>query len=287
MIMGQGWIDVRVQSSMDAGELTGLLDDPWIAGVWQEDGVIHFYWPHERWTSETREELTALVQRFGIDVGSMAVHSLPDKDWNAAWARSVKPLRIGQRIVIRPSWESVALKAGEVELILDPKQAFGTGHHATTQLLVEWLEAHIHGGERVLDVGTGSGILAMVALRLGAASARGIDHDPVAIECAQGYAVQNRFGTELTLDTSPLIALSPQQFDIVLANLDRRTLLDLNDRLVGCIRGDGTLAVSGLLIDDRTDLLDAFHHIGGALAWERERDGWLAMAFTFDQEEQA
>lgn len=287
MIMRQGWIDVRVRSSMDAGELVGLLNDPWMAGVWQEEGIIHFYWPHERWTTETRRELMVLVQRFGIDVGSMAVHSLPDEDWNAAWARSVKPLRIGERIVMRPSWESVVLKAGDVELILDPKQAFGTGHHATTQLLVEWLEAHIHGGEEVLDVGTGSGILAMVALRLGAASARGIDHDPVAIECAHGYAVQNGFGTELTFDTSSLTALSPQRFDIVLANLDRRTLLDLNDLLVGCIRGDGRLAVSGLLIDDRADLLDAFHHVGGVLAWEREREGWLAMAFTFDQEEPA
>ena len=268
---------------MDAGELAGLLNDPWMVGVWQEDEIIHFYWPHERWTSETRQELTALVQRVGADAGSIAVHSLPDEDWNAAWARSVRPLHIGQRIVVRPSWEPVALKAGDVELILDPKQAFGTGHHATTQLLLEWLEAHVHGGERVLDVGTGSGILAMVALRLGAASAWGIDHDPVAIECAHEYAVQNGFGPELMLDTSSLITLSPGQFDIVVANLDRRTLLDINDLLVACVYRHGMLAVSGLLIDDRRDLLDGFHRVGGALAWERERDGWLAMAFTFDQ----
>ena len=192
--MGQGWIDVQVQSSMDAGELAGLLNDPWMMGVWQEDGMIHLYWPHERWTSETRQDLTAVVQRFGVDAASIAVHSVPHEDWNAAWARSVKPLRVGQRIVIRPSWETAALKAGDVELVLDPKQAFGTGHHATTQLLLEWLEAHIHGGESVLDVGTGSGILAMVALRLGAASAWGIDHDPVAVECAHGYAIENGFG---------------------------------------------------------------------------------------------
>lgn len=280
--MGQGWIDVRVQSSMDVGELAGLLNDPWMVGVWQEEGMLHLYWPHERWTSEARQELTALVQRCGIDAGSIAVHSLPDEDWNAAWARSVEPLRVGQRIVIRPSWATVALDADDVELILDPKQAFGTGHHATTQLLLEWLEAHVHGGEHVLDVGTGSGILAMVALRLGAASAWGIDHDPVAIECAHGYAIENGFGTELTLDTSALT--STEQVDIVLANLDRRTLLDLSSALPRRVHRHGRLVLSGILIDDREDLLHAFRQDGGDLVWERERDGWLAMAFMFHQE---
>ena len=281
--MRQGWIDVQVQSSMDAGELTGLLNDPWMMGVWQEDGMIHLYWPHERWTAETRQDLTAVVQRFGIDAASIAVHSVPHEDWNAAWARSVKPLRVGQRIVIRPSWETVVLKSGDVELVLDPKQAFGTGHHATTQLLLEWLEAHIHGGESVLDVGTGSGILAMVALRLGAASAWGIDHDPVAVECAQGYAIENGFGTELIFDTSALTDLSSRQFDIVLANLDRRTLLDVDNALACCLDGHGRLVLSGILADDRTDLLEAFRQAGCDLVWERERDGWLAMAFACRQ----
>ena len=278
--MGQDWIDVRVRIDMDGGELAGLLNDPWMAGVWQEDGLIHLYWPQERWMPEMRQTLTAVVQRVGLDASSITVHSLPDEDWNAAWARSVRPLRVGQRIVIRPSWEAVALHAGDVELILDPKQAFGTGHHATTQLLLEWLEAHVYGGERVLDVGTGSGLLAMVALRFGAASAWGIDHDPVAIECARGYAIENGFGVELTLDTSSLIAISANQFDIVLANLDRRTLLDVHDALVRCLPRHGRLVLSGILVDDRADLLDAFGRGRRVLVWERERDGWLAMAFT-------
>ena len=281
--MGQGWIDVRVKVDMDAGELAGMVNDPWMAGVWQEDGTIHLYWPHERWTSEARQELRALVQRCGIDAGSIAVHSLPDEDWNAAWARSVEPLRVGQHIVIRPSWATVALHADDVALILDRKQAFGTGHHATTQLLLEWLEAHVQGGEHVLDVGTGSGILAMVALRLGAASAWGTDHDPVAIDCARGYAIENGFGTELTLGTSALIT-SAEQFDIVLANLDRRTLLDLSRALFHRLHRYGRLVLSGILIDDRAELLDAFRQIRGDLVWERERDGWLAMAFMFHQE---
>lgn len=278
------WIDVQVRSSMDAAEVAGMVNDPWMAGAWQEEGLIHLYWPQERWTSETLEDLTALVQRLGGDAASMAVHSLPDADWNGAWARSVKPIRVGSRIVIRPSWESVTLNAGDVELILDPKQAFGTGHHATTQLLLEWLDARIHGGERILDVGTGSGILAMAALKLGAISAWGIDHDPVAIDCARGYAMENGFGTELVFDMSSLTTVSAHRFDIVLANLDRRTLLEFRDVLLRSTHRDGQLVLSGILIGDRADLLNAFSQAGSTLAWERQRDGWVAMALNFHRE---
>ena len=127
--------------------------------------------------------------------GDIRVEELSDQDWNRQWAESVRPIRIGRRIVIRPSWEPVALQAQDIEIVLDPKQAFGTGHHATTRMLLERLEDLIHGGESVLDVGTGSGILAMVALRLGAASALGVECDPVAVDCARDYARENGFGS--------------------------------------------------------------------------------------------
>src|SRR6185436_6751191 len=166
----------RIRSAMDPGELLGLLDDPAVTGGWEENGMIHLYWPAESWTEEPLKALTGLLQRGGqaVDPDTFSVCQLPDQDWNEQWAKSVKPIRIGKRIVIRPSWEAVALDPGQIELILDPKQAFGTGHHATTRLLLEWLEDLIRGGERLLDVGTGSGILAMAALRLGATSALAI-----------------------------------------------------------------------------------------------------------------
>lgn len=123
--------------------------------------------------------------------------SLPYQDWNRQWAQSVRPIRIGKRIVIRPSWESVALQARDIEIVLHPKQAFGTGHHATTRMLLEWREDVIYGGESVMDVGAGSGILAMAALRLGAASAVGVECDPVAVDCARDYATENGCGDHL------------------------------------------------------------------------------------------
>jgi ribosomal protein L11 methyltransferase len=161
------------------------------------------------------------------------VQSLPCQDWNRQWAQSVRPIRIGKRIVIGPSWEPVALQAQDIEIVLDPKQAFGTGHHATTRMLLEWLEDVIHGGESVLDVGAGSGILAMVALRLGAASALGVECDSVAVDCARDYATDNGLGDHLEFRCGILEEVDRQgglRPDLVLANLDHHTLLLLRDR---------------------------------------------------------
>src|SRR5690349_4454880 len=169
------WIQISIDADFDAPEFLGLLDDESLAGGWQEEGRLHLYWRRDQWDPQTMGTISRLVGpliRTGSGRISMTV--IPDQDWNRAWCNSVKPIRVGRRLVIRPSWDHIAVGPEDVVLVLDPKQAFGTGHHATTQLLLEWLQDHVRGGERVLDVGTGSGILAMAALRLGARSAVGI-----------------------------------------------------------------------------------------------------------------
>ncbi|MDN5943222.1 MAG: 50S ribosomal protein L11 methyltransferase, partial [Nitrospira sp.] len=146
--MADEWIDVTVRSDVDAAELLGLLADPFVQGSWQDEGTIHIYWPRQHWSPEQGVRLRQVVQH--MEGGErprsdIQVESLPQQDWNRQWAQSVRPIRIGKRVVIRPSWEPVDLQPGDIEIILDPKQAFGTGHHATTRMLLEWLEDRIHG----------------------------------------------------------------------------------------------------------------------------------------------
>lgn len=280
------WVEVRIESSLDAGELLGLLDDCHATGAWEENGVIHLYWPGEQWNAGIQSRLTRLLE--GLNAGTpaegpsavLSVRTVADEDWNAAWARSVKPIRIGTRIVVRPSWEPAALRPGDVELVLDPKQAFGTGHHATTQLLLERLETLIHGGERVLDVGTGSGILAMAALKLGAASVLAIDNDPVAIDCARDYAVDNGLGPELDLRVGTLADLGEPDgagVTLVLANLDCRTLLDAAPALAAYARRGARLLLSGLLVEDRAEIAAAYGRLDATIHASWEREGWLAL----------
>jgi len=281
--MADEWIDVTVRSDVDAAELLGLLADPFVQGSWQDEGTIHIYWPSQHWSLEHGIRLKQVLQRMeggerpGADI---QVQSLPHQDWNRQWAQLVRPIRIGKRIVIRPSWESVALQAGDIEIVLDPKQAFGTGHHATTRMLLEWLEELVHGGESVLDVGAGSGILAMVALRLGAASALGVECDPVAVDCARDYAAENGFGNNLEFRCGTLEEVDwhgELRPDLVLANLDRQTLLLLCDALAQYVSHGARLLLSGILLDQEQEIIEAFSKVGAMLLQRREQEGWVAL----------
>jgi len=276
--MAQDWIEVTIHTDIDAGELLGVLSDPFVQGAWQDGQTIHLYWPSDRWSVDHVAALRTVLQQFGGADAELLVQSIPDQDWNRQWAQSVRPIRIGRRVVIRPSWESVALQPQDIEIVLDPKQAFGTGHHATTRMLLEWLEELIHGGESVLDVGSGSGILAMVALRLGAQSAIGVENDPVAVECARDYAKENGFGQELELVCGTLSDLAGRtRPDLVLANLDRQTLLALADDLAAYGTAGARLLFSGVLVDQEAEVVERYSRFGLYLANRREQDGWVAL----------
>ena len=285
----EGWVDVQVRTNLDAAELLARLDDPAVQGGWEENGVVHLYWPKRQWSPEARAALSRVLA--GLDpnastVDDICVEELPDQDWNQQWAQSVRPIRIGKRIVIRPSWEPVTLQTQDIEIVLDPKQAFGTGHHATSRMLVEWLEDLIHGGEFVLDVGSGSGILAMVALRLGADRALGVECDPVAVECAQGYATQNGLEDRLNIRCGTLEDIDPQgamRPDLVLANLDRQTLLLLCDGLGKYVYRGARLLLSGILLEQEREILDAFSRVGAMLCRRCEQEGWVALELLMSE----
>ncbi len=278
------WIQVDVRTSLDAGELLGVLNDPDVTGAWEEDGQVHLYWPGDRCGPDTWQGLARALAQLGHPEpeSAMIINHLANQDWNAQWSRLVEPIRIGQ-VVIRPSWKQIALNPGEIELIIDPKQAFGTGHHATTQLLIAWLQQIVQPGDRVLDVGTGSGVLAMVALRLGAAAAVGVDFDAVAIDCARDYAQVNGFDSRLTLGVGNAQAQQPHDtFEptLVLANLDRQTLLAAAEPLCTYASGGARLLLSGLLVEQRTEIESAYAARGVYVKAFRERDGWLALEAT-------
>lgn len=278
------WIQVDVQTTLDAGELLGVLNDPAVTGAWQEPDCVHLYWPSAHCGPDTWQGLKLALTQLGHPEpdSAITINQLANRDWNAQWSRLVEPIRIGS-VVIRPSWKQIALNPGEIELIIDPKQAFGTGHHATTQLLIEWLQQVVAPADRVLDLGTGSGVLAMVALRLGAAEAVGVDFDAVAIDCARDYAQVNGFDGRLTLTVGNAQRQQPHDtFDptLVLANLDRQTLLASAESLCRYASGGARLLLSGLLVEQREEIEAAYATRGVYVKVVREREGWLALEAT-------
>ena len=172
--MNRNFVEVSVRAEVEPGELLGMLDNDEFLGSWEEEGIFHIYWLEDKWNSAALSDLKQSLECLGIKNADVEVKVVEDRDWNAAWAASLRPIRLGRNIRIRQSWNPRDPSFGGIELVLDPKRAFGTGYHATTQLMIEWLEERIKGAERVLDIGTGSGILSMIAIRLGAAYTRNV-----------------------------------------------------------------------------------------------------------------
>ncbi|HEX6727415.1 MAG TPA: 50S ribosomal protein L11 methyltransferase [Nitrospira sp.] len=282
-MMPTDWVDVCIRGSLDTGELLSRLDDPTVQGAWEDGGEIHLYWAEDQWNPERLASVHAALSDLILSSSehSLSVTRVPAQDWNDAWARSVKPLQIG-RLVIRPSWEPIALGPNDIEIVLDSKQAFGTGHHATTRMLLIWLQEVIRGGEQILDVGAGSAILAMAAVKLGAASAIGIEIDSVAVDCARGYVMQNGLKDRVDILCGTLADLSQERrhtADLVLANLDRQTVLDLADDLACSALQGASIMVSGILVEQQAEIVDRFSSLGFACLERREEDGWTALKF--------
>lgn len=279
--MNQRFVEVSLKVPVDPGELLGLLSNPETLGAWEEDGLLRLYWPQEKWNDDALEDLEKALSLLGIekDFACLTVNVIEDQDWNAAWAASLVPIRLGRRIRVRQSWHSPDPDFKGIELVIDPKRAFGTGYHTTTQLVIEWLEKKIEGGERVLDIGTGSGILAMCAVRLGAGSALGIDTDPVAIECAREYLHVNGFGPEIELKTASFdeFDFNPGRFDIVLANLDGKTLPGLCGVLPRILNPGGVACFSGLQPHDYDEIEQALAKVRLNIHALKKREEWLAL----------
>ncbi len=279
--MVNDWVEICIHDNLDVGELLSRLDDPSIQGAWEEEGLVHLYWAEDQWNDKrlvsVRSAISSLVP--SGDGITLSIVRVPAQDWNETWTSSVKPLRIG-RLVIRPSWESVLLGPHEIEIVLDPKQAFGTGHHATTHMLLEWLQENICGGEQILDVGTGSAILAMAAVKLGARSAIGVEIDPVAVDCAREYVTQNGLSDRIEIVCDTLAELQPEQltvFDVVLANLDRQTILSVAEELARYASSGARLILSGLLVEQEAEVLERLSDFGLACMGRREAEGWVAL----------
>ena len=277
--MSENYIEAVFRADVDSGEILAMLSGGEELGCWENDGVIHIFWPEPRWSTDALQDLRRTLSVFGIDpdVAGLTVETVPDRDWNATWAASLAPIHLGRRIRIRQSRHSQDESFDGIDLVIDPRRAFGTGHHATTQLVIEWLEKRLCGGERVLDVGTGSGILSMAAIRLGASSALGIDNDPVAVECARDYACVNGFGAELELRVGSFDECADEDFDVIVANIDGKTLPALCPHLPRLLKPGGMICLSGLQEHDLEHITATLNSAGFTVKTKSARDEWLVL----------
>ncbi|MGB9620258.1 MAG: 50S ribosomal protein L11 methyltransferase [Armatimonadota bacterium] len=220
-----------------------------------------------------------LLPALGLPLRSdeIGVRWVAEEDWTTAYRAFFKPIRVG-RIVVRPSWwaEDAPAEPDDLVLEIDPGMAFGTGHHETTRLCLTALQDRIAGGESVLDVGTGSGILAIAAARLGAREVVGIEIDPVAADIAAENARRNGLADVITVlkGDSPLIFDGTA--DIVLANIVPDVIIGMAPDLFTKLSPGGTLITSGIVAERAQDVVSALEALRLATVEVRREGDWVA-----------
>lgn len=242
-----------------------LLDKP------RDQVIIHMYLEPGAAPAELLGTLRARMEDAGVSC-QIETEGIQQEDWQNGWRKYYHAREIGKRMAIVPSWEDV--ETDRIKLVLDPGLAFGTGSHETTSLCLEVLDEVVAGGERVLDIGTGSGILAIAALKLGAATAEGVDIDPVAVRTAGENAARNGVENRLQVLVGDLSDKASGKYQIVVANIVANAILSLAPAIPGLLAEGGTFIASGIIDTRKDEVIAGLQAAGLEVVAVHEKRGW-------------
>lgn len=255
---------------------SSLIDEELLAKD-RETACLHLYISSEEHPGEALNYLTSRLTAAGIPFET-DTKQVQDDDWADGWKKYFKPVEIGEKLLICPSWEQCDNPAGRLILRIDPGAAFGTGTHSTTKLCLEALERHITPGCRMLDVGTGSGILSIGALLLGAQSAVGVDIDAQSVKTARENGAENGFfPPRMEVHQGNLTRGVSGTFDVIAANIVADAIILLSKDIPPLLKPDGVFLTSGILTQYQDEVMDALRQAGFTDFAVFEDGGWVCI----------
>lgn len=214
----------------------------------------------------------------------LELKSVKEEDWANNWKQYFKPLKVGEKLLVKPSWEEYDSSDNRIILEIDPASSFGTGQHNTTKLCLELLEKAVKGGERILDLGCGSGILSIGGILLGAKEATAVDIEENAVETAKENAVKNNISTEKycafcgdIISDSVLREKIGNGFDIITANIVADVLIAMSGLFKAFLKPESILIISGIITERKSEVVDAVVSTGFEVTEEADGDGWAAV----------
>jgi len=267
------YTEIRFEKGTAGNELLlASLYEAGFEGFEEEDESLKAFMPSEEYDGE---QLKEIAERFEV---SFTKNTIQPSNWNLAWETGFEPVTVGKFAAIRAGFHE-PVKNVEHEVIITPKMSFGTGHHATTYLMIEGMQALQLQGKRVMDFGTGTGILAILAEKCGAANVLAIDNDEWSIENATENASNN--GCKAITLRMAEIPESNYQFDVILANINKNIIIENLAALSKALTRDGSLLLSGLLEDDRDDIIAACARVELNPLEIKVRNKWLFLRVTY------
>lgn len=290
------WLKVDVTVASEATEaLSSAMIELAPAGIQVNDTgepsapvsltTLTIYPPETASVEDIKAQLAVAIERIRsqglkVDPVNIDISAISDENWAENYKQFFKPVRIG-RVLIKPSWEDVSASAEDVVVELDPGMAFGTGNHATTEGCLRFLQQEISGGESVFDIGTGSGILAIAAVKLGAAKAIAIDNDPVAIKIAKENAQANGVADKIDFLIADFSEFAEVSAKIVVANITGPLIIKFLPSIVAKVKGLRTLICSGATLEQKKAVVSALRDNGFAVKEVFEKLQWVTLVSDF------
>jgi ribosomal protein L11 methyltransferase len=214
-------------------------------------------------------------------VGDLTLESRREEDWANAWKEHYRPIRVGRKVVVRPPWQEYQAEGDDIVVELDPGMAFGTGTHPSTRSCLLGLEDEIKPGDRVLDIGTGSGILAIAAAKLGASQIDAVDIEPIAVRSTRENAVRNGVGAVIRVAEGSAGRSQPYTgtYDLVLANIIARVLIDIADGVASSVNEGGTLILAGIIESREPAVREAYDRLGLSYVRRAQIEDWVSLIY--------
>lgn len=311
--MNGKWIEVKIVTTSEAVEaVSGIFYELDVKGVAIEDprdilereqgplswdfadinifeygseaAVVKGYFSVEDNVEELKkyiEDRIAFVKEIGIDVGqgSVLIKTVHEEDWANNWKKYYKPTKIGEKIVIKPIWEEYNAQEGDIIVEMDPGMAFGTGTHETTRMCIEALEKYVGSEDSVFDIGTGSGILAITAAKLGAKEVIGVDLDPVAVDSAKANVKENNMNN-IDIRYGNLMEVVEGKANIVVANIIAEVIILLSEDVKKFLLPGGYFIASGIIKDRKDDVVNKLNSVGYKVVEANTLGEWVCIIAT-------
>lgn len=284
--IGAGGVSIMdpfdIRQEIEKPNTLDYADDEFIDSL-GEDVIIKAYFNESHSKTELgeliQEKLSFIGQFLDIGKGFEGFEEVDDEDWSTSWKKYYKPIEIAENIIIKPSWEEYTQSDDDIVIELDPGMAFGTGTHETTSMCARFLNKYLSEMDSVLDVGCGSGILSIIAAKLGAKSVTAVDIDSVAVRVANENSVLNGTDNVVTISAGIIQDLDKNKNDLIVANIIASVIVNIAKEVKLRLKEDGLFITSGIIKERKEEVIEAYTSIGFKHIDTEELGEWVAMVF--------